>query len=60
MILDNDICWNTFRNLPSFKEKQEIVNWKGWHWILKGQLECFFRLKDQFKPKSNDETKIIS
>jgi hypothetical protein len=46
-ILDYNYCWNDLRNLPTKSEKIEICGWEGWHWILKGHLECFFGLKDR-------------
>jgi hypothetical protein len=46
-ILDDNYCWNDLRNLPTKSEKMEICRWEGWHWILKGHLECFFGLKDK-------------
>jgi hypothetical protein len=46
-ILDDNYCWNDLRNLPTESEKVEICDWEGWHWILKGHLECFFGLKDR-------------
>jgi hypothetical protein len=45
-ILDGRYCWDDLKNLPTESEKMEICDWEGWHWILKGHLECFFGLKD--------------
>lgn len=49
-ILDESCCWDDLRNLPTDDEKKEICAWDGWHWILKGQLECFFGLREKFEP----------
>ena len=48
---DRDIlsekCWNELRKLPTKEEQKVICAWEGWHWILRGHLECFFGLKDK-------------
>ena len=49
-ILDDKFCWDNLKVLPTQKEKEEIVAWDGWHWILRGQLECFLELKTSFQP----------
>ena len=51
-ILDDEFCWDDLRGLTTEKESAEICSWEGWHWILRGQLECFFELKDRFEPKT--------
>ena len=48
-ILDESICWNDFKAIPE-NEAREICAWEGWHWILRGQLECFFGFKHSFQP----------
>ena len=44
---NNNYCYD-LKNIPTKKEAIEICEWDGWHWILKGHLECFFGLKDSF------------
>lgn len=48
-ILSNT-CWEELRDLPTLEEKKEICAWDGWHWLLRGQLECFLGLRDSFCP----------
>ena len=52
-ILDENNCWDNLRNIPTKKEAQKICSWNGWHWIIRGQLECFFGLKDRFEPPND-------
>ena len=47
-ILDENNCWNDLKKLPNKEEIIEICTWEGWHWIIRGQLECFFGLKESF------------
>ena len=49
-ILNDNFCWRDLRDLPTEIEKKEICSWDGWHWMLRGQLECFFNLKKRFSP----------
>lgn len=49
-ILNDNLCWQDLRALPTKKEQIEICSWEGWHWILRGQLECFFGIRKSFSP----------
>ena len=49
-ILDENLCWDDLKNLPTEKEVLSIIAWEGWHWIIRGHLECFFGLKKSFIP----------
>jgi hypothetical protein len=44
-ILDQDTCWDQFRETPSTEEAKDIIAWNGWHPVLKAQLEMFFGLR---------------
>ena len=52
-ILNHNNCWDKLRGLPTKDEALEICQWDGWHWILRGQLGCFFGLIDKFEPPKN-------
>ena len=49
-ILDNNNCWHDLKLLPTKAEAKKICAWDGWHWIIRGQLECFFGLRESFSP----------
>ena len=44
------LCWDELKKLPTKAEVKKICEWEGWHWILRGQLECFFGFEDKFEP----------
>jgi len=46
----SDLCWDDLKYIPTADEAKQICSWDGWHWIIRGQLECFFGLKKSFKP----------
>lgn len=48
-ILNEKLCWKTYKNLPTMEEKKKICSWDGWHWIIRAQLEMFFGLKKIYK-----------
>lgn len=54
-ILDKNNGWNDLREMISPDEAKEIVKWDGWHWLLRGQLECFFGLKELFPPPQEEK-----
>ena len=49
------LCWDDYRQMITKAEAEEICRWKGWHWILRAQLEMFFGLKEKYEIKKEEK-----
>ena len=49
------VCWDEYRQMITKAEAEEICRWKGWHWILRAQLEMFFGLKEKYEIKKEEK-----
>ena len=49
VILNESNCWADLKRIGQ-EDADEICAWEGWHWLLRGQLECLFGLRESFEP----------